>query len=62
MHAECRVVVIRMGRMHRANPGDVIHALGDMRKQRADFGPTLAVRLELPLRPLEKCVRSQAGP
>ena len=56
VNSQRRLVMIRVIRFHRANDAKIIDALGDMRKQRADFRAAFAVRRELPLRPLEEHV------
>ncbi len=40
--------------MHRPDDGHVIDTVRDVREQRADLSAALAMRSELPLRPLQK--------
>ena len=46
--------MVRVRGVHRTNQRDVIHASGDVRKKRADFGTALTIWFEFPLRLLQK--------
>ena len=48
------VVVIGMIAVERAEDGEIVHAIGHKRKQRADLSTALAVTVKLPLRTFEK--------
>ena len=54
VHAERRVVMIRVAGVHRADERDVIHALRDVWKERADFRAAGPVFGKFPLRPFQK--------
>ena len=54
VHAERRVVVVRVARVHRADQGDVVDLLAEVREQVADLDAALAARRELPVRLLEE--------
>ncbi len=54
MHAERRVVMIRVRGVHRTDQRDVVHALGHVWKQRTDLRAAFAVRRKIPLRAFQK--------
>jgi hypothetical protein len=50
VHRQRRLVVLVLVALHRADQGDVVHLIAQVREEIADHCPALATRLEIPPR------------